>query len=1461
MRLFHILSFLLLTIPILAQNTGIVFTENKSQYPQNVRFKADISGGSVFLEDACLTYVFKEKKTHDFKTLHSNHNLTSHQIDLLNTIHAYKVHFVDFNSACKITTENPIDGYENVFVGNDPKKWSNHIKSYFRVTYNNLWNGIDLVMYQKGTILKYDFVVHPGANPNQIKLKYEGVESIKITENDIRLKTSINEVIERKPISYQFSEDKKDTIQSFYVLDDEDKTTSFRIYRYDKHKTLFIDPELIFSTYTGSKADNWGFTSTFDNDGNVYSGGIVSVSALQYPVNLGSYQQKGGGLWDIAIIKYDPTGTKRLYATYLGGSSSEMPHSMVVNSKNELVVFGITGSADFPLKNGYDKTFNGGMTIDYDNIQFDNGTDIYIAKLSPDGSNLLASTFIGGSNNDGLNYDNDISPSELETGNDSLYFNYGDGARGEITVDKYDNVYVGSCSFSSDFPTKYGFQTALNGREEGIVFKMNSNLSNLVWSSFMGGTSDDAVYSIDVDVDNNVYITGGTNSNNLTTTIGTLNQNYIGGSADAFVSKIASSGLKILASTYWGSSDYDQSYFVRVDKQKHVYLYGQTKATGKTLIKDALYNQPNSGQFISKFSNTLDTVIWSTTFGTGVNQPNISPTAMSVDVCNRVYIAGVGREWPIEISPAEYIPALGLYKYGYDWSFINGTKNMQLSADAYQKITDGKDFYFMVIDDKASSLDYATFFGEQYDGGAYYYDPILDHYSKTGCPASGRDHVDGGTSRFDKVGNIYQSVCASCGGCNAFPTYPKPGAWSNNNNAGNCNNATLVFRIHRDQMQANFTPQISPCNPYLVTFKNTSTIIDTLKVTYLWDFGDKTPKSTLRNPSHIYSKKGEYFVKLIIKDNSSCNFVDSVTYPIEIIDTSGTIALNTLNICNGDSIALGKVFPTDGVVSFKWTPSTSLSNDTVPNPYAHPNKTITYTVVVKLNGCMQTYTQTVTVYNSAFSMKIKQISGGTNNKVCLGTPVKLKLQIGEPATSITWAYDRKFEHQITPTADDSTVTLNITNDTMIYARAIGKYCGNLAIDSINLVIVKPSFIPCNDTTICKNSTIKLTAKNTNPSVSLIYNWVPKSIVVSGQMTNTVFVKPETSTIVNVTGTSAEGCFMTKSIIVKVDEMNIDSARFSDISCHNKNDATIEIVTKGVPTNTYTWNDGNKTNKRTNLGEGEYSVTIVNSNGCHAVYPFVVINPDSIKNTANVSDETCKGACNGAIFTTTIGGTKPYTYNWSTNDTSSYITKKCPNFYSVIITDGHGCKTTIGGTIGLTIKLPKLDAYAEKTKIYRSQSTKLIAIKNAPDTISYKWIPNDGLETPNQAVTIATPDTTTLFFVYAIDQYGCQSIDTVTIFVRDFKCDAPYVYVPNAFSPNDDKVNDILFVESKVVDTLYFAIYTRWGEKVFETRDITNGWDGTYKGEKLSPAVFVYYIDAVCIDKQRLQKKGNISLLR
>ncbi|MDD5570847.1 MAG: gliding motility-associated C-terminal domain-containing protein, partial [Bacteroidales bacterium] len=923
---------------------NINFIENKNQWNPKILFKADLPSGSMFLEKYCLTYNFFNI---DEMPRHNAHNNTNGIVHF----HAFKMFFRNSNANCEVKPSEANTDYLNYFIGNDQSKWASRVRSFKVVEYENLYSNIDLKIYSKSSALKYDYIIKPGGNPANISLDFQGVENIFISSSgSLVIKTSVNQIVETKPFAYQIINGATISVECNFVIDNNTIGFSFPG-GYDKKFSLIIDPTLIFSTYTGATNDNWGFTATFDHANNVFSGGIAFGTG--YPVSIGAYQvfMAGGQALgeyiygtDVAIIKYDSSGTQRMWATYLGGATSEeMPHSLVVDENNNLLVMGTTGSSDFPTStNAYDKTFNGGNNVVWDEcIGFANGTDLFISKLSKDGSQLLASTFVGGSNNDGLNFRQYISISgKMTHGNDSLYYNYADAARGEIITDNKNNVYVGTCTFSSDFPTTpSSFKPSFSGRQEGIVFKMDPELVSLTWSSYFGGSQDDAIYSVDLDRNYNVYVAGGTSSLNIPTSLTAYNKTYNGGTVDAFVARISADGSNLIASTYFGSTAYDQAYFVRTDKYGGVFITGQTKASGSTLVKNAVYNKPNSGQFIAKFKNTLDTLIWSTVFGTGSGKPNISITAFAVDICRRIYLSGWGRE----------------HGYFLGWSAIEGTKGMDITSDAIQKVTDGQDFYVMVMKDDASTLDFATYFGEQHN------DAVLCSASWPSgnwisSNSTGQDHVDGGTSRFDKRGNIYESVCASCWGCDSFPTFPKIGAWSNHNNSM-CNNAVFKINIINDLVAADFDTSGSSCITSVVNFINHSN-----GVRYVWNFGDGTTSNAV-SPSHIYSNYGTYTVTLVSIDSSKCNIADTAIKPMIIMSNSLLVSatIDQHRIFLGQSTTL-HASPYNSAYQYRWTPPTGIDDPYSPNPVVTPTATTTYTVVVTdIYGCTNLDTVIVVV--------------------------------------------------------------------------------------------------------------------------------------------------------------------------------------------------------------------------------------------------------------------------------------------------------------------------------------------------------------------------------------------------------------------------------------------------------------------------------------------------------------------
>ncbi len=901
----------------LQSGPAAAFTLNAGQWDAHIRYQAQLHNAALFLEADAITVALRQPLAHPAPQ------------SAPPRCHAYRMTFPGASpTSPQGSSQQP--GYSNYILGNDRSRWRSRVPSYSMVTYADLYPGIDLEVFSARNALKYNFVVSPGADPSQIAIMYEGTDGLSIDRHgNLMIHTSLRDMVELRPYVYQTIGGKVHEIAAQWRL--RDTVATIAVSTYDPTQPLVIDPLLIFSTYTGSIADNWGTTAAYDSEKNAYTAGLIFD--LGYPVSLGAYQMAPGGGVDIGIFKFDPLGSQRLYATYLGGASSDMPHSLFVNSFDELLIFGTTGSTDFPTTDGaYQPAFAGGQSINYLSsiIPYTEGSDIFVSRLSADGTALMASTYIGGTGNDGLNYRNRYNSVSMQ-GNDTLYYNYGDGARGEIITDNLNNVYIGSTTFSSNFPVTVGSVRPQNGgRQDGVVFKLDHNLRNLLWSTYLGGSGDDAVYSIDVDSAYNLLVCGGTTSRNFPVTDGAWQREYGGGTADGFVAKISYSGDRLMASSYVGNNLYDQLYFVRSGRHNEVFLFGQTQPSGNSLfIHNAGYSVYNSGMLLMRMHPDLSGRVWSTLFGTP-GHINLSPTAFAADICNRVYAVGWGRD---------FVP------YMAEW-YTAGTTGMETTSDAWSSTTDGQDFYILSLDGNAQQLKYATFFGEQHSD----------------TPESGRgggDHVDGGTSRFDRLATLYQSVCASCGNTNAFPI--TPGAWSDTNASSNCNNALFRFNVTDDFPVAEFLPPTAGCAPYTVQFHNTGR-----GTSFHWDFGDGTT-STQSDPTHTYNTGGIYTVTLIASLPGGCSESDTQRHTLHVIGNGQRF--QPLISCNGSFIQIGPQ-PQLGA-TYQWL-SLGVSDPTVANPWVtHAG---TYLVRVSAPGCSEVDTFEVLTYNLVDSCKTTPVS-------------------------------------------------------------------------------------------------------------------------------------------------------------------------------------------------------------------------------------------------------------------------------------------------------------------------------------------------------------------------------------------------------------------------------------------------------------------------------------------------------
>ncbi|MDQ2751988.1 MAG: hypothetical protein M3R72_03100, partial [Bacteroidota bacterium] len=679
----YTLSFLFcLLFSLVSKAQYIQFIENKGQWDARVNYAGQINGGGFYLQkngyrvllnnssdwqkiadyygghhDSATLAVLKSNgkswQTGNAanaisKTSNNDNNLVLHS-------HAYEVTFVDAAPSPQTAPDKALDTYNNYFIGNDKSKWATGCKIYGAVVYKNMYPNIDVRYYTANSQLKYDIIVHPGGDVSQIAMRFDGTNGLRIKKGDLLVSTSMGDVTEFSPESYQTSITAKTNVNVSYVLSG--NTVRFKADNYDKNNTLIIDPQIVFCSFTGSSADNWGYTATYDGQGNFYAGGIVFGSG--YPTTLGAYSTtftpgsyglEGTQPMDVGIVKFNKTGSQILFGTYLGGYGDEQPHSLFVDASGNLVISGRTSSKNYPAtveKYGPDNTAA--------------DIDIFLTKLNSSGG-LVASRRFGGTNNDGVN----IKPKDKDgQGAISIRQNYGDDARSEVIVDGSGNIYLASCTQSADYPvTSNAFEKTFNngstsGSQDGVIIKTSPDLKTVILSSFLGGSGNDATFVLALNpTDNNIYTAGATESKdmpgiaNSSATFKTFN-----GASDGFISVIDNNTYGLVKTAYFGTAGIDLIYGIQFDKFSFPYIMGTT--TGNWPVINASWSQAGGKQFIAKIKTDLSDWVYSTTFGKGSSIPDISPDAFLVDRCENVYVSGWSGGINLAYQPGQ--STIGLY--------------------------------------------------------------------------------------------------------------------------------------------------------------------------------------------------------------------------------------------------------------------------------------------------------------------------------------------------------------------------------------------------------------------------------------------------------------------------------------------------------------------------------------------------------------------------------------------------------------------------------------------------------------------------------------------------------------------------------------------------------------------------------------------------------------------------------
>jgi uncharacterized protein (TIGR03437 family) len=450
--------------------------------------------------------------------------------------------------------QEPMSGRVNYFKGNDSKRWITDIPTFARVTFPQIYPGIDLSYHGVGGYIENDFIVNPGADPSQIRIRFDGADDVRVEgSGSLTIAAGRRGLSWKKPIIYQATATGRKKLVEGRFRRDADGAVGFEVGVYDLSAPLVIDPVITYATYFGTPNTEGAARVATDASGNAYIiGGSNSPTFPIMPSSTYSASADGGLYGDVIVAKLSADGKQMVFTTHIGGGESNTGVGITLDASGNLFLTGLTASTDFP------------HTTDLTTGNILTNENCFVTKLNPAANAILYSTLIGGSNHDGC---------------------------AGVGVDSTGNAYVAGTTMSTDFPTVNAAQSSLKGSPfnmynlDCFVAKLSPDGTKLLYSTYLGGTNPDAVTGIAVDAAGNAYFTGYTTSSDFPISSSGVFQPTYGGAGgqydttystgDAFVVKMSPTGT-IVYSTYLGGSQDDIGIGIAIDGQGDAYVGGAT---------------------------------------------------------------------------------------------------------------------------------------------------------------------------------------------------------------------------------------------------------------------------------------------------------------------------------------------------------------------------------------------------------------------------------------------------------------------------------------------------------------------------------------------------------------------------------------------------------------------------------------------------------------------------------------------------------------------------------------------------------------------------------------------------------------------------------------------------------------------------------------------------------------------
>ena len=631
-----------------------VFTANQGQFAEAVLFRGDVGGATVWFAGDGVYYQF----TRELPGAAPEDDLTRFGFRLPEgpdslEFQVVRTSFVGAAANPDVFGREPAGYTSNYFIGSSPQDWYTRVPNYREVIYQEIYRGIDLRYHTNHGQLEYDFLVWPGADPQRIRVRYQGISSLTVNAvGDLIVEARLGTIIERKPVVYQLDGDRRVPVEGDYRLLSE-STFGFAFDKgYDLSLPLIIDPFLDYSTFLGGSGSDYARAVAVDSAGNSYVAGYLTSS--DFPIKSAydsAYSGGGPSGHDVFVTKISAGGDSILFSTYLGGGTGDdRAYGIAVDSNGDVYLGGVTGSADFP-------------TVDPVQDANAGGKDAFICKLVSTGDSLIYSSYLGGSNDD-----------------------VGSG----LAVGSGGRACIAGNTSSSDFNLSASpYDNSLGGSQDAFVAKLSPAGSSLEFSTYLGGSANDAGVGIAVDTNGNAYVIGYTSSGDFPV-VNAYDESYNGGPThgDVFITCLSATGEWLVYSTFLGGDNDDIGLAIAIDSAEDAYLAGYTYSDATSFPLVGAYDSTFGGDFdafVTKLYRTGDSLIYSTFLG-----------GQEADFASAIAVDPFGEACVVGSTPSNDFPVVNAFDGSFNGSWDVFVTYVAVSGDSlvYSTYLGASDYEF-----------------------------------------------------------------------------------------------------------------------------------------------------------------------------------------------------------------------------------------------------------------------------------------------------------------------------------------------------------------------------------------------------------------------------------------------------------------------------------------------------------------------------------------------------------------------------------------------------------------------------------------------------------------------------------------------------------------------------------------------------------------------------------------------